>query len=106
MIFLNKTCFNGLYRVNRKGLYNVPMGAYKKPLICDDNILRAISEKLQGVAIVCGDYRRLSDFIDEHTFVYFDPPYRPIANTASFTAYTETLFYDEKQIELAWLIAS
>ena len=101
MIFLNKTCFNGLFRVNRKGLFNVPMGAYKNPMICDKNNLRAVSEKLQRVTIVCGDYRESADFIDENTFVYFDPPYRPITDTASFTAYTENLFNDEEQIELA-----
>ncbi len=101
MIFLNKTCFNGLYRVNRKGLFNVPMGAYKNPIICDEANLRAVSEKLQNVEIVCGDYREAADFIDENTFVYFDPPYRPITDTASFTAYTENLFNDEAQIGLA-----
>lgn len=101
MIFLNKTCFNGLYRVNKKGLFNVPMGSYRNPLICDEENLRAASEKLQNVTIVCGDYRLSSDFIDENTFVYFDPPYRPITKTANFTAYTENLFNDEEQIELA-----
>lgn len=101
MIFLNKTCFNGLFRVNKKNLFNVPMGAYKNPMICDENNLRAVCEKLQGVTIVCGDYRESADFIDENTFVYFDPPYRPITDTASFTAYTENLFNDEEQIELA-----
>ena len=101
MIFLNKTCFNGLFRVNKKGLFNVPMGAYKNPMICDESNLRAVSEKLQRVTIVRGDYKDSADFIDENTFVYFDPPYRPITNTASFTAYTETEFNDEKQIELA-----
>lgn len=101
MIFLNKTCFNGLYRVNKKGLFNVPMGSYKNPLICDESNLKAVSEKLQKVTIVCGDYRKSADFIDENTFVYLDPPYRPITDTASFTAYTENLFNDEEQIELA-----
>lgn len=101
MIFLNKTCFNGLYRVNRKGLFNVPMGSYKNPKICDEKNLREVSKKLQNVIIVCGDYRESADFIDEHTFVYFDPPYRPLTDTASFTAYTENLFNDEEQIELA-----
>ena len=101
MIFLNKTCFNGLYRVNRKGLFNVPMGAYKNPLICDEKKLRAVSEKLQNVKIVCEDYKKSDDFIDENTFVYFDPPYRPLTETSNFTAYTENLFDDEKQIELA-----
>ena len=101
MIFLNKTCFNGLFRVNKKGLFNVPMGTYKKPMICDENNLRAASEKLQKVKIVCGDYKKSDDFIDENTLVYFDPPYRPITDTASFTAYTENLFNDDAQIELA-----
>ena len=104
MIFLNKTCFNGLYRVNKKGLFNVPMGSYKNPLICDENNLRAVSKKLQKVKIICGDYKKSADFIDENTFVYFDPPYRPITDTASFTAYTENLFNDEEQIELAKFI--
>lgn len=101
MIFLNKTCFNGLFRVNKKGLFNVPMGSYKNPMICDEKNLRAVSEKLQDVTIVCGDYRESADFIDDRTFVYFDPPYRPITDTASFTAYSENLFNDEEQIELA-----
>lgn len=101
MIFLNKTCFNGLFRVNKKGLFNVPMGSYKNPMICDEENLRAVSEKLQSVKIVCGDYKESADFIDANTFVYFDPPYRPITDTASFTAYTENLFNDEEQIELA-----
>lgn len=101
MIFLNKTCFNGLYRVNKKGLFNVPMGAYKNPIICDENNLRTASEKLQSVTIVCGDYRKSASFIDKNTFVYFDPPYRPITDTASFTSYTENRFGDKEQIELA-----
>ena len=101
MIFLNKTCFNGLFRVNRKGAFNVPMGSYKNPVICDESNLRLVSEKLKGVKIVCGDYREAAAFIDEKTFVYFDPPYRPLTETASFTAYTESLFSDAQQIELA-----
>lgn len=104
MIFLNKTCFNGLFRVNKKGLFNVPMGSYKNPMICDEKNLRAVSEKLQKVTIICGDYRESADFIDENTFVYFDPPYRPITDTASFTAYTENLFNDDAQIELAQFV--
>lgn len=100
MIFLNKTCFNGLYRVNHKGLFNVPMGSYKKPMICDEKNLLAVSEKLKNVEIVFGDYRTSTDFIDDKTFVYFDPPYRPLTETASFTAYTENLFADEEQIKL------
>ncbi len=101
MIFLNKTCFNGLYRVNKKGLFNVPMGNYKNPKICDEKNLRAVSERLQNVNIVHGDYKQSEGFIDSNTFVYFDPPYRPITESASFTAYTEYDFNDKKQIELA-----
>lgn len=100
MIFLNKTCFNGLYRVNRKGEYNVPMGAYKNPLICNENNLKAVSRKLQNVKIVCGDYKESGDFIDDRTFVYFDPPYRPLTPTANFTSYTEGMFDDKDQLEL------
>ncbi len=103
-IFLNKTCFNGLYRVNRKGQFNVPMGAYKRPMICDETNLRVVSEKLQRVRIACGDYRLSSDFIDEKTFVYLDPPYRPLTATANFTAYTADMFDDKQQIELACFV--
>lgn len=101
MIFLNRTCFNGLFRVNKKGLFNVPMGAYKMPVICDEQNLREVSRKLRGVTIVCGDYKLSEKFVDADTFVYFDPPYRPLTTTANFTAYTESEFNDEKQIELA-----
>lgn len=104
MIFLNKTCFNGLYRVNKKGMFNVPMGAYKNPCICDKNNLLMVSEKLKKVKIVCADYKKSLEFIDNKTFVYFDPPYRPITNTASFTAYTENDFGDKEQIELSEFI--
>ncbi len=104
MIALNKTCFNGLYRVNQKGEFNVPVGAYRNPLICDANNLRNVSSKLQKVQIVCGDYRESSDFIDDSTFVYFDPPYRPLTKTASFNSYTENLFNDESQLELAHFV--
>jgi DNA adenine methylase len=103
-IFLNRTCFNGLYRVNAKGGYNVPQGSYKNPKICDSDNLRAVSEVLQGVTIVCGDYKLSREFIDERTFAYFDPPYRPLTATASFTAYAQDGFGDEQQIELARFI--
>ncbi len=101
LIFLNKTCFNGLYRVNKKGLFNVPMGSYKNPIICSEHNLHAVSQALKHVAIVCGDYKESDRFIDDHTFVYFDPPYRPLTRTASFTAYTDACFDDAKQLELA-----
>jgi DNA adenine methylase len=99
-IFLNKTCFNGLYRVNKQGLFNVPIGNYKNPIICDEVNLRNISKSLQKATIVCGDYRDSYEFIDENTFVYFDPPYRPLTNTSSFTAYSKDAFNDEAQIKL------
>lgn len=99
-VFLNKTCFNGLFRVNKSGLFNVPMGAYKKPLICDADNLTTISELLKNVTIRCGDYSACEDFIDENTFVYIDPPYRPITDTASFTSYNESAFDDKEQVEL------
>lgn len=100
-IFLNRTCFNGLYRVNRKGIFNVPIGAYNKPLICDAENLINISKVLQNVTIVCGDYRDSEDFINSNTFVYFDPPYRPLNVTSSFTAYSKNGFSDLEQRELA-----
>lgn len=103
-IFLNKTCFNGLYRVNRKGQFNVPMGAYKNPTICDDENLRNIHEALQNVTIVCGDYSLSKSFIDKDTFVYLDPPYRPISETSAFTAYNSDAFDDEEQIRLSKFI--
>lgn len=104
LIFLNRTCFNGLFRVNKKGLFNVPMGAYKSPLICDMDNLFSVSEKLKSVNIHCSDYRESESFIDKNTFVYIDPPYRPISATASFTAYSESAFDDEAQRELAGFV--
>lgn len=103
-IFLNKTCFNGLYRVNRKGQFNVPMGAYKNPTICDDENLRNIHDALQNVTIVCGDYSLSKSFIDKDTFVYLDPPYRPISETSGFTAYNTDVFDDNEQIRLSKFI--
>ena len=103
-IFLNKTCFNGLYRVNRKGLFNVPIGSYKKPPICDSENLHIINKLLQGVEIKCGDYRSCSEFINNVTFVYIDPPYRPLTETSSFTSYSENEFGDKEQIELGKFI--
>lgn len=100
-IYLNRTCFNGLYRVNKKGMFNVPMGSYKNPTICDIENILLVSKKLQKVKIITGDYKQTEDFIDQNTFVYFDPPYRPLSKTAEFTSYTETNFNDNNQIELA-----
>lgn len=105
-VFINKTCFNGLYRVNSKGDYNVPMGAYKEPPICDEINLKKVSGLLQGVQIECGDYHLSERFADDKTFMYFDPPYRPLTQTASFTSYTEDCFDDAAQTELAHYIIS
>ena len=80
-IYLNKTCFNGLYRVNKKGLFNVPIGSYKNPTICDVDNLNKTSELLQNVTILSGDYTKITEYIDENTLVYFDPPYRPLTKT-------------------------
>lgn len=100
-IFLNKTCFNGLYRVNARGFFNVPMGSYKKPPICDAENLMLIHDLLRNTRMLCGDYSRCADFIGRGTFVYIDPPYRPLSRTASFTAYAKTAFDDDEQIRLA-----
>ena len=103
-IFLNRTCFNGLYRVNAKGAFNVPQGDYKNPCIFDENNLQIVSQKLQGTKIICGDYKLAADFIDNKTFAYFDPPYRPLSTTANFTAYAQNGFCDTAQAELASFI--
>lgn len=99
-IFLNKTCFNGLYRVNSKGFYNVPMGVYKKPVICDKDNLMQISHLLKNTIIQCNTYNQCLDFIDSNTFVYLDPPYRPLTQTAAFTAYDKNGFDDKEQKNL------
>ena len=103
-IFLNKTCFNGLYRVNSKGLFNVPFNNAKNPLLCDEENLRACSEVLQNVEMRVGDYKECKDFIDSNTFVYIDPPYRPLSQTAAFTSYSENGFSDDDQKTLSIFI--
>ena len=103
-IFLNRTCFNGLYRVNQKGLFNVPIGSYNKPLICDDRNLKLISKKLKNAHIFCGSYDKLIKYVDKNTFIYLDPPYRPLNNTSNFTSYTEYPFNDAEQIALSKFI--
>lgn len=105
-IYLNKTCFNGLYRVNRKAMFNVPMGSYKNPTICDVDNIHKTSELLQGVTILVGDYTQIEKYVDERTFVYFDPPYRPLTKTAEFTSYTADSFDDDDQTELGEFIKS
>ena len=100
-IFLNRTCFNGLYRVNKNGEFNVPCGKYKNPCICDVNNLRKLSLLIKNVIFQYGDYAKSEKYIDNNTFVYFDPPYRPLSMTSGFTSYTKENFNDENQKELA-----
>lgn len=100
-IFLNKTCFNGLYRVNKKGEFNVPYGKYANPLILDENNLLNVSNTLQNVQILNGDFEAIECYVDENTFVYFDPPYRPLNTTSSFTSYQTNDFNDDEQRRLA-----
>lgn len=101
MIFLNRTCFNGLYRQNRKGQFNVPIGSYSNPTICDDENLRAVSAALLDVKLLHKDFEGLTDYIDEDTFVYMDPPYRPLSNTSNFSDYSKVPFNDESQVRLS-----
>lgn len=100
-IFLNRTCFNGLFRVNKSGHFNVPAGRYKNPTICHENNLRAASRVLQKVEILQGDYKQCEKYIDTNTFIYFDPPYRPLNVTSNFTSYSEDGFGEEEQKKLA-----
>ena len=99
-IFLNRTCFNGLYRVNSKGEFNVPHGKYANPRICDVDNLRACSEVLQKVEILCGDFAETGRYAGPDTLFYFDPPYKPITETSSFTSYAKEGFNDAEQIRL------
>ena len=98
--FLNRTCFNGLYRVNKSGLFNVPFGRYDKPMICDPNTIYADSELLQNVEILTGDYQQTLQYAKDNTLFYFDPPYRPLNNTSNFNDYTKEAFNDLAQRRL------
>lgn len=100
-IFLNRTCFNGLYRVNKKGLFNVPFGKSPHPTICNEELLRTDSELLQRVEILCGDFEQTIDYAgNANTIFYLDPPYRPLSETSSFNDYTKDGFNDQSQIRL------
>ena len=104
-IFLNKTCFNGLYRVNKKGQFNVPFGKYKKPKICDEEGLKAASAALKKAEIVCGDYLLvLEHYAQPGDFVFLDPPYLPISEYSDFKRYTKEQFYEEDHVELAKMV--
>lgn len=99
-IFLNRTGFNGLYRVNKKGQFNVPFGRYNNPVICDEENLRRVSAELKSVSIKHQDYKAVLKTAKEGDFVYFDPPYYPLNRTSSFTAYTSEEFLENEQTEL------
>ena len=101
MIFLNKTCFNGLFRLNKKGEFNVPFGRYKNPGILDEENLLRVSKILQKAEIKLTDFEKVREYITHDFFVYFDPPYRPISKTSSFTSYSKYDFNDTDQIRLA-----
>lgn len=101
IIFLNRTCFNGLFRVNKKGSFNVPFGNYKNPRICNTNNLLLASKLLQKATIQYSDFTEIQNLATPKTFVYFDPPYRPLTRTASFKSYSQFDFNDDEQKRLA-----
>ena len=101
IIFLNRTCFNGLFRVNQKGEFNTPFGDYKNPRICHEENLLAVSQLLQKAIIKYQDFTAYQNKIDSQSFVYFDPPYRPLSKTANFKAYARFNFNDQEQERLA-----
>lgn len=100
IIFMNKTCFNGLFRLNKKGEFNVPHGRYKNPLICDKKNIMAVSKTLKHTQVICGNYYDSEELIDENSLVYLDPPYRPLSKQSNFTTYAGFEFIDDDQIEL------
>ncbi|MFY9981479.1 MAG: DNA adenine methylase [Methanoregula sp.] len=100
IIFLNRTCYNGLFRVNRKGEFNVPFGRYKNPEILNEDNLKDVSTLLKSTKIILGDFTQCQKFVDKHTFVYFDPPYRPLNETSSFTSYSKNGFFEDDQMRL------
>lgn len=99
-IFLNRTCFNGLYRVNKKNQFNVPIGNYKKPLICNQDNLRAVSQALQKVEILHSDFENTLKYAQEDSIFYLDPPYKPLTQTSNFNSYANNEFDDQEQIRL------
>lgn len=102
VIYLNKTCFNGLYRVNKTGKFNSPYGKYKNPNIINESALLAMSDYFNNnnIKIIQGDYKNALKDLKKNSFVYFDPPYMPISTSSSFTNYTKTSFNEKEQIEL------
>ncbi len=100
LLFLNKTCFNGLFRVNSSGEFNVPFGKYRNPGIVNECNLRLVAALLKNTVILHGDFSRCLEYIDDHTFVYLDPPYRPLSASSSFTGYSRDGFSDQDQVRL------
>jgi len=105
VVFLNKTCYNGLFRTNARGQFNAPYGRYRDPAILDEENLRRVSKLLQSATITCADFSACERHIDRNTFVYFDPPYRPLNRTSSFTSYSYGSFTDDDQRRLAGFFA-
>ena len=99
-MFLNKCCFNGLYRVNSKGEFNVPFGKYENPKFCDEKNLLAVNTVLKGVQIINGDFKECLELAEKDDFIYFDPPYQPVSTTANFTSYTKENFNKMDQVRL------
>lgn len=102
LIFLNRTCFNGLYRVNSKNGFNVPMGQYKNPKICDAENLKAVSEALKKVELWNTDFETIAKGINTPAFFYIDPPYKPVSNSSNFNTYATSTFGDTEQIRLKY----
>jgi DNA adenine methylase len=105
LIYLNKTCFNGLYRVNSRGQFNVPFGKYKNPRTCDEDNLHAASQALQKVSLSCSPFQTTLKMARRGDFIYLDPPYQPLSATANFTAYTSRCFGEQDQEALAKAVA-
>ena len=99
-VYLNKTAYNGLWRVNKKGQHNVPFGRYKNPTICDEETILQAHEILKHTTILCGDFEQVKPMIEPGDFVYFDPPYVPLSATANFTSYTDQGFDEAMQVRL------
>jgi DNA adenine methylase len=103
-IYLNKTCYNGLYRVNKQGQFNVPYGRYKKPLICDTEVIKAASQALKNIQLTVSSFEKTVEKAQKRDFIYLDPPYVPLSPTASFTSYTSTNFTEQDQLRLSLLV--
>lgn len=101
LIFMNKTCYNGLFRQNKMGEFNVPFGLYKNPRICDETNIERVNNALKDTEILCADFTVSESYINEKTFVYLDPPYRPLNKTSNFTNYSKDGFNDFDQSKLA-----